>query len=502
MLNVFQNNLRRLIAWPSLEWILLGASLLPFFLISAYNQPTDDDFLLATQRLTDSFIAFQRVLYLNWGGRYTSGLLWSLGYSGGDIHSWLTIIKLAPIAWLLGLIGAMYFALSSLRLSFSREQTLRFALWAVLVLLCGMPLLVSAIYWYCGAAVYTMATILTMLLVGCAGRSLQADTTAGCWLWQMLALFTIILLLGCNELCIVVVSGGIVLLLLLGPARARTMSLGWLLAMLAGGGAALLAPGNFVRMAVSMAGATKFSVGRAVVVTVKDIYLTQAHWAGWASSAPLWLASLLFVPVALQLHARLLVTKSSRAKWLAYPHVLLPVIVLLAGIMLMTGLPTLWFSNDIPQRVWNYTYFLFLPTWFLAVQYCVSISAPGHHWLGAMSPTVLNSLKVLFFVLILTGNGSAVNRAYVDLTFRARAYNQASAMRYAMLEQAQQAGHRTMTLPPLVEREYQYPQTIFLHDLDLRASNIENVGMASYFHLDSVYLTKPAVPTVRHLRDY
>jgi hypothetical protein len=38
--------------------------------------------------------------------------------------------------------------------------------------------------------------------------------------------------------------------------------------------------------------------------------------------------------------------------------------------------------------------------------------------------------------------------------------------------------------------------------LDLDPKNIANAGLASYFQLDTVYLTHPPLPTVRHLQDH
>ena len=114
---------------------------------------------------------------------------------------------------------------------------------------------------------------------------------------------------------------------------------------------------------------------------------------------------------------------------------------------------------------------------------------------------LLTGGRLLFFILVLTGTGSAVNRAYIDYAFRARAYDHAYQARYTAMQHAQQVGKKSIGLPPLVEWEYQYPLTIFLHDLSPNAKNIANVGFASYFRLDSVYLTHVAVPTVRHLHD-
>ena len=500
MMRSFRNHVLRLVTSRKLEWGLLLVSLLPFFLISAYNHPTDDDFLNAIRGRTEGFFHFQTLLYTQATGRYTSSMLYAFGYGFSDLQSWLVLIKLAPVCWLLGLLGSAYFALGAV-LTFRRSERARFALWGVLLFLHGMPLLATAIYWYCGAAVYTMGCIMTLLLVGAAGRALQVATAAARWGWGMLTTLIIVALIGCNEAYIGGVMGGIVLALLLGPARNRGLILGWVLAATAGGAASILAPGNFVRADVTMANGLKFGIGRLVAVVVKDVYVTQGHWAEWSNNALLWVATVLFVPVALRVHAHY-VNPAPGSKWLRYPHSLLLAVILLAGFMLLMGVPTLLFSNDIPQRIWNYTYFLFLPTWFLLIQYLIGVSSRWHPWLHAMPPALSSSLRILFFVLILLGSGSAVNRAYVDLAFRAPAYSRAYQARYAAIQSARQAGQPTVALPPLVERAYQYPMTIFLHDLEPRATNIANLNLAAYFRIDSISLTHPPVPTARHMQDY
>ena len=501
MINYLKKNVLRLISSQSLEWVLLIVALLPFFLISAFNHPTDDDFHNAARGSVESFIAFQKTLYTGWTGRYTSNLLYSLVYRSSDLPSWLRLIKLAPVLWLLGIIGSTYFAMRVVLPLFNRLTALRFTLWSVLLLLYGMPLLVSALYWYCGAAVYTIGCILSLLLLGAAGRALRATNGPVRWAWSLMAAFFVFALLGCNEIYIGGIGMGLALTLIFCAPHTRPVVLLWVLVMLVGGAFSIMAPGNFVRAAQEgISGGVKFSIGRLAVTICKDIYLTHAHWAAWSSNGLLWLVTILFLPVALRIHARY--SKSiTGLKWFIYPNRLLLVIIMLVGFMLFMGLPTFWLSNDVPQRIWNYTYFLFLPTWFLLVQYLVSISTPWHHWLRGMPSVLVSSLRILFFLLILTSSSSAVNRAYIDLAFRAREYDRANQARYMVLQEARKSGQKIVSLPPLMEQEYQYPLTIFMHDLDLQPKNIANTGLSNYFHLDSVYLNHLPVPIVRHLRE-
>ena len=486
----------KLIYCTSLEWALLSVSLLPFFLISFFNQPAGDDFGDARSCLVNGFFDYQKLLYNSWSGRYTSNLAYAIGYQIRDLQSWLWFLKLMPIIWMLSLIGAAFFALSQLLPNLRRSVVLRLALWGVLLLLCGMPFLASAVYWYNGAAVYTLGTILTLLLIGAGARAMAAPGAKARWTWGLPAAGVIIGLLGCNELYIGGLAGGIGVAMVLGHPRTRRLLLVWLLALLVGGAASVLAPGNFIRGGDGGADAWQFSGSWAVAVAAKDVYLTATYMAGWCNNALLWLATLLFLPVARRIHG------GARAVGAVEPRVVPPaafwlVIITLGGIILSVGLLPLWFVNDIQQRVWNHTYFLFLLTWFLGVLYAVGRFRPWLNKLPPVRPAVTGGVRVLFFALLLAGNKSPVNRAYIDLAFRARDYERACLLRYGKLQQARRAGQKTVALPPLFERQHKYPLTIFLDELQTQPENIMNSGLAAYFQLDSVYLAHPPRPLGR-----
>lgn len=91
-----------------------------------------------------------------------------------------------------------------------------------------------------------------------------------------------------------------------------------------------------------------------------------------------------------------------------------------------------------------------------------------------------------------------VHQAYVNLAYKARAYDTAQRQRYQLLRQAHRQGRRELTVPLLFAHEYQYPTTIFLHELETSAQDITNAGMAAYFGLDSVRLQRLPLRTLRH----
>lgn len=103
--------------------------------------------------------------------------------------------------------------------------------------------------------------------------------------------------------------------------------------------------------------------------------------------------------------------------------------------------------------------------------------------------------------MVLLRYNSAVHGAYVDLIFKARDYSVAQYQRYSLLQQLQQAGQHDVEVPALLPHEYQYPNTIFLHELEVSPHDIANGGVASYFGLDSVRVKAVSDHIRRHVRE-
>ncbi|SDY70485.1 hypothetical protein SAMN04488069_1128 [Hymenobacter psychrophilus] len=470
---------------PATEWLMLFVCLLPFVLISVFNHPTDDDFLDAVLARQQGFWKSMGFYYQHWTGRYTSSFLYGLVYKSATLDSWLLALRLAPVILLISLTGAGYFAIGGLGLPISASMKWRFALYGVLLYLCGIPLVASALYWFNGAAVYTSGLILGLLLAGLIGRCIHATSSADRVIWGILAAINGALLVGTNELMIVVTLIVVTVWLLGTTGPKKHWPLVVLIAASIGAIITVAAPGNFARAdTVLRTMPLWYQIGR---TGAKSIYLTISHIADWGSNGLLLSATVLFV-----WWVRPRYPSAYTGKWLRGAAV--------GGmVMVIMAMPTLWITNDVPARVWNVVYLLFLLCWFAGVLAAISRRPLPASW--RVTGRNGRRLRVLWLVLIVLGYNNAVHSAYIDVAFKAQRYNRAQDQRYALLQQLQRMGRHDVEVQALLPHEYQYPGTIFLHELELFPNDIANEGMAAYFGLDSVRIKSLPARIRRHMRE-
>ncbi|WP_143069818.1 DUF6056 family protein [Hymenobacter actinosclerus] len=482
-LELASRQLIRLITAPAAEWLMLCLCLLPFLLISAFNHPTDDDFQAAVLARRYSFWQSIQFYYQHWTGRYTSSFLYGLVYEAPSLDCWLLALRLAPIALLLALVSALYFAIGGLGYTFSASLKGRLSLYGTLLYLCGTPLVASALYWYNGAAVYTSGLVLGLVLIGLIGRSIQTTHRIRQAGWGIGAAISGVLLVGTNELMIPVALGGVILWMLAQTKKNSIWPVVVLVASGLGAAVAIAAPGNFARADKVQAGLP--FVYRAGIIGGKSLYLTASHLAAWVSNGALLAATILFL---WWLQPRQRVGVPSR--WLG------AAIAGAVGMVLLT-IPTLWATNDVPARVWNVVYFLFLLCWFALVAAAASQWALPVSW--RVSRRAGRGARVVWLAFLVAGYSSAVHVAYVDLAFKAPQYHKAQLQRYALLGRLRQAGQLSASVPALLPNEYQYPATLFLHELEPFPQDIANEGVAAYFGLDSVRIKAPPARSRRHM---
>lgn len=464
---------------PRVEWLLLLAALLPFLALSFFNHPTDDDFHGAV--MARRFSAWESVqfYYLRWTGRYTSSFLYGWVYGVSDLQAWLLALRLASIGWLLALLGAGRFALRALPYPLSNADRWRISAYGLVLYLHGTPLVSSALYWFSGSAVYTSGIVLLLLLLGLAGNCHRAASDKAKAMWGTLGAGAALLLAGTNELIMVVAVVGLTAWMLWSPRRLWPVVL--LLAAVVGAIVTLRAPGNMVR-ANTVVNTLPVS-SRLLLTGTKALYLTGVHLVRWISSGVLLAATGLWLSMLPAPSAPVV-----RWQWLSLAGVT-------TGLLLALTLPTVWLTNDVPARIWNALYFVFLLGWFAVCTLARPRRLPA---VWRLSVGAARWGRVLLLLVVLLAHGTPVQQAYIDLAFKARQYDAAQQQRYAQLKLARQQGRREPTVAPLFANEYQYPATIFLHELELSPKDIANEGMAHYFGLDSVRLQALPLRTRRH----
>jgi hypothetical protein len=231
--------------------LALALALLPFFALSFYNAPFWDDFGMALMVRQEGLWQAQKAFYLNWGGRYATCFVQTLGNPLS--YGWLGGMHLVPLLILGGTLAALYLSLRELsNRRLSRATAGRAAALLLLLCLAWMPTIYPLFYWFCASTGYQLGIIL-MLLIPVAGlRALRASTAVPRRSWYGLAQLSTVVVVGLNEIALLLL-GWLLLVLVAntwrrGQRRAAACWGGLLATGVVAGTVAVLAPGNWVRM--------------------------------------------------------------------------------------------------------------------------------------------------------------------------------------------------------------------------------------------------------------
>ena len=243
---------RRLVRYrPWATAALLGLGLLPFMGLSFSNFPFWDDFGMAMLVREHGLWGAQEVFYHTWGGRYGTAFLQTV--ANPLTYGWLGGFHFTPLVFLGGTLLALYWSfreLSGQRIAPAVAG--RAAALVLLLALAWMPTIYPMFYWFTAAMGYEAGIILMLLAVAGGLRALRT-TSAGARLgWYGLAQLSTIITVGLNEIALLLLSWLLLVLTVCswrdGRRRAAATWGGLLLSAGGGGLAAVLAPGNLVRM--------------------------------------------------------------------------------------------------------------------------------------------------------------------------------------------------------------------------------------------------------------
>lgn len=457
------------------QLFLLIIAIIPFILLSYFNHPTDDDFHNAFSFRENGFVDGCVWLYHNWTGRYTSILLYGVFFDVQSFDKLLINTKVAPVLFIALLILSAWFLFSSFNKKNSWAVNVINAFYFTILYLCSIPLVSSAIYWYTGAEVYTSGVILFISLLACLFRFTGLYKQKARLIWASAIIVNLILLIGCCEQFLLFTILLFCFMLLTSEREHRAYFIVFFLLSVTAGAMSLAAPGNIVRAQTEMPNGIPLGALSLVSTGVKTIFLTTQHVVQWASNPVLWLFSILFILN----NKNILLTSYSTKKFYIMGFFFFVTIYLVA-------FPSILHANDEPPRVWNAIYIVFLFSW-CCFTYALLNSYP-QFLLKITEYVNVNLIICVTFCILYLSNSSKVSRAFIDIAFKSKEYNSSQLLRYSSIKEGIRRGDKQLVVEPLLSNDYQYPQTIFLHELDVNPNNIANTGMAKYFGLDSIKL--------------
>lgn len=454
---------------------LAAVVVVPLLWLSLYNHASPaDDYCFADTVRTYGFWQAQHYYYHGWSGRYFHNFIvhaspLSMGWLGG--YKFLAPVMLLILALTFRQLGRV--------LSAATGQPGRgFGVWAfvaaaLLVIITMLPSVAEFFFWLPGIAIYSSAYAMLILWLIRVYRRDQGQTpaTVGGFLPDCLLIAALV---GTGETSIVALLSWLALITVGKWLQTRTipgyLGVYWTVALVCCG-FAMLAPGNFIRMA------TGPKERDLTGMLVQSGTYTLRFLAYRLTHSPLLPLSVLFLPIAYRLTA-----PDSRFR----PYATLPL-----GLIVSQAIATAWalvflhywaVGIEPAPRVQNLVICLFTLSWFLGLIVLVRLLRPAFDRFPrlATQPVLLGVVAV---GLVFTVWRNEVLRLMAgDLTSgRARQYSAAMDARY---RQMTRPGSDTLTMAPLPAS----PVSLVLEDIRPDPRHLWNKCWASYYHQKAVVL--------------
>ncbi|MFC7773231.1 DUF6056 family protein [Flavobacterium sp. GCM10027622] len=411
---IFFNKFKRItdiIVSPKLMYYLMLISLFPLLLLSFFNNPGSDDFWYAYESQLEPFWSVQIRRYHDWSGRYFSNGLLSLDpLYFNDFFGF----KILPIL-LFGLFVFSVFAfVASLQLDLNKCEKLGLSSAIVISYLFLMPDLCEGFYWMPGAITNQLPVSLALFYFTSLIHYYRAKKIK----YVLAALVLLPMIMGCNEIIVIIMLLIHCLLNVLFYVQEKKISWLLLLLLLLTCGLAafeVLAPGNSVR-------GSHFTVKNLLVHSIlKSIQLSFYYITLWIPLLTL-ICFFLFNTIKEKIAA-------IPSRFFLHPLLVLGLLLL---IVFMGIFPGLWSTNGPPPgRTINTSVFFFIVTFFyFFVSLVHYFSARVHFEINPSTKVVLGILIIFNFI-----SHNNVTIAYKDLlSLKAYKYDKELKARFHFLE--------------------------------------------------------------------
>jgi hypothetical protein len=415
-------------------------TIFPFLVLCFYNVPLGDDFWYAESFRTNGFWQTQLKFYHQWSGRYIASAAIStlnpisFGYFNlSFIHPLLLI---SGFALALNVLLKNIVSFFKLPINSSLLFTLIFFFYFNYV-----PDFGETFYWMAGAYTYQLPVVFFLIYLNSILNLFKSDTKVVIVKNQFIALFSLLILLGCNEVIVVYanfVNTLIVLFLFRNknyfnrftPIFIITVFVSFLM---------ITAPGNF---------------GRGSLFVKSDFHFIKSTIHSLSRSVFLivfWLSSLFLVLLCLPNSSKFKINKIENlfVFFKTKKSYFTVCFIFLLGVLFIGFFPSIYATNWIPQRAYTPIFFVFIGFATLLILFTIQ-----KFTLLSDLNKLLTSNRVLYvlvpLLIISLSQNSNVMNAYVDITSgKASSFHNQVLETYEMLEKSKTD---TVYVDPIIKK--------------------------------------------------
>ena len=430
--------------------IIVGLLLVvtPFLLLAQYNHPSADDFCYTNFVGFHGFWEAQVEQYMNWSGRFTATALITLQPINTEN---LILYRLLPVLLFVLFIIAIYTFFRKLLPDAKQKDTFVLTFTVFFLYLLEAPELSEAFYWMAGSTTYQMGSIFTLFFFSVVIHLKDQKETNRKVLFTALAAFLCILIIGFNEILLIILDVILFLWLLIDTFKRKALDPYLLVLVLiaaSASGISLLSPGNDVRMAVKP---LKHKLDFSLSHSIDDAYYAIQGWVPKTGLLFLFFAAPL-TRVAENLKSRL------HLRRISLMHILL-LAIFLFGFIFLCFFPTWWTQGGTPPlRTVNAIFLLYifivLPLGMAFLLYIKRFTVS--RYIYSVPVQACSGLLILAIMILTTNN---IRSAYIDLlTGNAYRYNLEMEERYDSLQNCRSAS----CVVPQIKNT---PRTLMAYDL-------------------------------------
>lgn len=446
--------------------IIIGVlSVLPFIVISIFNNPSADDFCYNNYTRDLGYLNTQIEAYYNWTGRYFSTAIISISaFASGSFY----LYKLFPIILFFLFFLSIYHLSFSIFVSLNRKDKFALTFLLMILYLLQMSSTSEGFYWLAGSVTYQLSIILSVFLFSYVIKLLETSQKR----YLIISMIISFLVMGSNEISMMFVNliiGVIFLYTLITQRRINYPILSLLFFMVVCTTIVVLSPGSAARV-TTYPGNQQF-----LYSFFKTIKATKSHLGDWLPS----------IIIAFFIFFDYFNKKTSMQTPKIFNVKLLIPCAVVFSFPFIGFFPVYYSLKWVPFRSVNLIYFFFL----MGLMYLTFIL---YFKLRATQKDFLvfsKWIKIFLFILIFIrmGGNNNIRIAYEELlTGKAYSYDKELKKRYQIIRESKS---QTLVFPPLNN----LPKTIFFEDIKDNPNHWINQCYKSYFDKNEIKIIQNKV---------